>query len=170
MFEDLDEVVPTPTKRAGKGKSPTKLGPTHWPPVEVDCVCQNRYALDWAEMKDYHWNYLSETDKTTFNLKNHSKYLDIILLKPSITQDVVFMKEAGFEYFEEHKILTALYNQGLLTPLPAVPGSQRFLDKEVVGILYVMVIVAYPSSQKYCQRRSQQIWSHMFDGSLGSSH
>ena len=123
MFEDIDKVVPTPAKRTRKTKSPAKLGPTHWLPAEVDGVHQNRYALDRPEMRDYHQNYLSETDKTTFNLKNHSKYLEIILSKPGITQDVVFTKEAGHEYFMERKILTALYDQGLLTPFPAVPGS-----------------------------------------------
>ena len=56
----------------------------------------------------------SETHKTTFNMKNHSKYLDIILSKPSITQDVVFMKEVGHAYFESCNIPTALYDQGLV--------------------------------------------------------
>ena len=98
-------------------------------------------------MRDYRRNYLSDTDKTMSNLKNHSKYLDIILSKPGITQDVVFTKKAGHEYFKRCNISTALYNQGLLTPLPAVPGSQRFPDRGVVAILYVMVIVAHPSSQ-----------------------
>ena len=98
-------------------------------------------------MKNYHQNYLSEADKTSFNLKNHSKYLDIILSKPGITQHVVFMKEVGREYFAGNNIPTTLYNQGLLTPLPAVPGSRRFLDREVVAIVYVMVIVARPISQ-----------------------
>ena len=87
-------------------------------------------------MKDYHWNYLTETDKKTFNLKNHSKYLDIILSKPGITQDVVFTKEAGWTYFAKKcKIPTDLYDQGLLTPLPTVPGSKWFLDKEVMAIV-----------------------------------
>ena len=86
---------------------------------------QNSYALDRPEMRDYHRNYLSDTDQKTFNLKNHSKYLDIILSKPGITQDVVFTKEAGQRYFpEKHKISTDLYDQGLLTPLPTVPGFQ----------------------------------------------
>ena len=79
--------------------------------LEVDGVHQNRYAQDWPEMRDYRYNYLSETNKKTFNLKNHSKYLDIILLKPSITQDVVFTKEAGCRYFEQRNILTELYDQ-----------------------------------------------------------
>ena len=99
-------------------------------------------------MRDYCRNYLTEADQKTFNLKNHSKYLNIILLKPSITQDVVFMPEAGRVYFAEKcKVLTDLYDQGLLMPLPAVPGSKQFPDKEVVAIVYVMVIVAHPSSQ-----------------------
>ena len=98
-------------------------------------------------MRDYHQNYLTETDKKTFNLKNHSKYLEIILLKHGITQDVVFTPKAGQAYFAEKcKVPTDLYDQGLLTPLPAVPGSKRFPDKEVVAIIYVMVIVARPSS------------------------
>ena len=111
-------------------------------------VCQNRYAMDWPKMRDYHQNYLMETNQKTFNLKNHSKYLNIILLKPGITRDVVFTTEAGRAYFaKKHKVLTDLYNQGLLTPLPAVPGSKWFPDKEVMAIIYVMVIVACPSSQ-----------------------
>ena len=81
-------------------------------------------------------------------MKNHSKYLDIILSEPGITQDVVFMPEAGRAYFtKKRKVPTDLYDQGLLTPLPAVPGSKRFLDKEVAAIAYIMVIVAHPSSQ-----------------------
>ena len=109
---------------------------------------QNRYAIDRPEMRDYHQNYLSDTDQKTFNLKNHSKYLDIILSKPGITQDVVFMPEAGRTYFaEKRKVPTDLYDQGLLTPLPAVPGSKRFPDKEVVAIAYIMVIVARPNGQ-----------------------
>ena len=32
-------------------------------------------------------------------------------------------------------------------PLPMVPGSKRFLDKEVIAIVYVMVIVARPNGQ-----------------------
>ena len=77
-----------------------------------------------------------------------AKYLEIILSKPGITQDVVFMPEAGWAYFaKKRKVPTDLYDQGLLTPLPAVPGSKRFPDKEVVAIIYAMVIVADPSSQ-----------------------
>ena len=99
-------------------------------------------------MSDYRQKYLSYTDQKTFNLKNHSKYLDIILSKPGITQDVVFTKEVGWRYFAEKcKILTDLYDQGLLMPLPAVPGSKWFPDKEVMAIEYVMVIVVHPSSQ-----------------------
>ena len=60
-------------------------------------------------MIDYCRNYLSDTDQRTFNLKNHSKYLHIILSKPGITQDVVFMKEAGRRYFtEKRKVSTDL--------------------------------------------------------------
>ena len=145
MFEDLDKPLPAPTKRSGKAKSPTKSGPISWPPAEIDGMCQNRYAVDRPEMRDYRQNYLMQTDKKTFNLKNHSKYLDIILSKPGITQDVVFMPEAGQAYFAEKcKVPTDLYDQGLLMPLPAVPGSKRFPDKEVIAIIYVMVIVAVP--------------------------
>ena len=57
------------------------------------------------------------------------------------------MKEVGRAYFKRNNLPTALYDQGLLTSLPAVPGSQRFPDKEVVAILYIMVIVPRPSSQ-----------------------
>ena len=99
MFEDLDEPLPAPLKRSSKAKSPAKSGPVRWPAAEIDGMHQNRYALDWPETRDYHRNYLMETDKKTFNLKNHSKYLDIILSKPGITQDVVFMPEAGQVYF-----------------------------------------------------------------------
>ena len=95
MFEDLDEPLPAPAKRSGKAKSPTKSGPVCWPAAEIDGMHQNRYAMDRPEMRDYHRNYLTETDQKTFNLKNHSKYLNIILSKPGITQDVVFTTEAG---------------------------------------------------------------------------
>ena len=148
MFEDLDEPLPAPVKRSGKAKSPAKSGPVSWPAAEIDAMHQNRYAMDCPEMRDYHQNYLMETDQMTFNLKNHSKYLDIILSKPSITQDVVFMPEAGWAYFaKKRKVPTELYDQGLLMPLPVVPGSKRFPDKEVMAIVYVMVIVAHPSGQ-----------------------
>ena len=148
MFEDLDEPLPAPAKRSSKAKSRAKSGPVCWPAAEIDGMCQNRYAVDRPEMRDYHQNYLTETDQKTFNLKNHSKYLNIILSKPSITQDVVFMTEAGRVYFAEKcKVPTDLYNQGLLMPLPAVPGSKRFPDKEVMDIVYVMVIVAHSSGQ-----------------------
>ena len=121
MFEDLDEPAPTPTKKASKARSPTKSGPTCWLNAEIDVMHQNRYGKDRPEMRDYCLNYLSDTNQKTFNLKNHSKYLNIILLKPGITQDVVFTKEAGRKYFaEECKISTDLYDQGLLMPLPAV--------------------------------------------------
>ena len=145
MFEDLDEPLPVPTKRSGKAKSPTKSGPVNWPPAEIDGVCQNRYAIDQPEMRDYHRNYLAEANQKTFNLKNHAKYLDIILSKPGITQDLVFTVEGGRTYFaEKHKVSLNLYDQGVLMPLPVVPGSKRFLDKEVMVIVYVMVIVARP--------------------------
>ena len=32
-------------------------------------------------------------------------------------------------------------------PLPVVPGSKQFPDKEVMAIIYVMVIVAHPNGQ-----------------------
>ena len=135
MFIDLDKPLPTPTKRGGKAKNPTKSGPARWPPEEVDVVCQNRYSKDQPEMIDYCQNYLSDADQTKFNLKNHSKYLHIILSKPGITQDMVFTKEAGRRYFtEKRKVPTDLYDQGLLTPLPAVPGSKRFPDREVMAV------------------------------------
>ena len=148
MFEDLDKPIPAPVKRSGKAKSPTKSGPMNWPPAEVDIVRQNRYAVDRSEMRDYHHNYLSPVNQKTFNLKNHSKHLDIILAKPGITQDVVFTVEKGRAYFTEmHKVPTDLYDQGVLTPLPASPSSKRFLDREVMAVVYVMVIVACPSGQ-----------------------
>ena len=148
MFEDLDEPLPAPTKRSGKAKSPAKSGPVSWPAAEIDAMRQNRYAMDCPEKRDYCRNYLTGTDQKTFNLKNHSKYLEIILSKLSITQVVVFMPEAGQVYFtKKRKVPTDLYDQGLLTPLPAIPGSKRFPDKKVMAIVYVMVIVAHPSGQ-----------------------
>ena len=148
MFEDLDEPLPAPVKRSGKAKSPAKSGPMNWPPAEVDIVRQNRYAMDRSEMRDYHRNYLSPVNQKTFNLKNHSKYLDIILAKPGITQDVVFTVEKGWAYFAQtRKVPTDLYDQGVLMPLPASPSSKWFLDKEVIAVVYVMVIVAHPSGQ-----------------------
>ena len=99
-------------------------------------------------MRDYRRNYLMAVNQKTFNLKNHSKYLDIILAKPGITQDVVFTVEKGWAYFTEmRKVPTDLYDQGVLTPLPASPGSKWFPDREVMAIIYVMVIVACPSGQ-----------------------
>ena len=95
MFENLDKPLPAPAKRSGKAKSPAKSGSMNWPPAEVDIMCQNRYAMDRSEMRDYHRNYLMVVDQKTFNLKNHSKYLDIILARPGITQDVVFTVEKG---------------------------------------------------------------------------
>ena len=148
IFEDLDEPLPAPVKRSGKAKSPAKSGPVNWPPAEFDIVHQNRYAMDQSEMRDYHRNYLSLVNQKMFNLKNHSKYLDIILAKPSITQDVVFTVEKGWAYFTKMcKVPTDLYDQGVLTPLPASSGSKRFPDREVVAVIYVMVIVARPSGQ-----------------------
>ena len=148
MFEDLDKPLLAPVKRSGKAKSPAKSGPINWPPAEVDIMRQNRYAVDRSEMRDYRRNYLAEVNQKTFNLKNHSKYLDIILSKPGITQDVVFTVEGGRAYFaEKRKVPLNLYNQGVLMPLPAVPGSKWFPDKEVMAIVYVMVIVACPNSQ-----------------------
>ena len=111
-------------------------------------MCQNRYAVDWPKMRDYLRNYLAEVDQKMFNLKNHSKYLDIILSKPGITQDVVFTIEEGWAYFaKKRKVPTDLYDQGVLTPLPVVPGSKQFPDKEVMAIVSVMVIVARPKGQ-----------------------
>ena len=148
MFEDLDEPLPAPVKRSGKAKSPAKSGPVNCLPAEVDIMHQNRYAVDWSEMRDYHRNYLTAVNQKTFNLKNHSKYLDIILAKPSITQDVVFTVEKGRVYFTEtRKVPTDLYDQGVLTPLPALPSSKRFPDKEVMAIIYIVVIMAHPSGQ-----------------------
>ena len=148
MFEDLDEPLPAPVKRSGKAKSPAKSGPVNWLPAEVDIMRQNRYAVDQPKMRDYHRNYLSPVNQKTFNLKNHSKYLDIILAKPSIMQDVVFTVEKGQAYFAQTcKVPTDLYDQGVLMPLPASLGFKQFLDKEVVAVVYVMVIVAHPSGQ-----------------------
>ena len=148
MFADLDEPAPVPVKRGGKAKSPTKSGPACWPTEEIDVVHQNRYKKDRPEMVEYHRNYLSDDDQTKFNLKNHSKYMEIIMSKSGITQDMVFTKEKGRVYFtEKHKVSTDLYDQGLLMPLPPVPGSKQFPDKAAMAIEYVMVIVACPSGQ-----------------------
>ena len=155
MFEDLDEPLQPPVKRSCKAKSPAKSGPINWPVAEVDGMRQNRYAVDQPEMRDYRQNYLTEIDKKTFNLKNHTKYLNIILSKPGITQDVVFTIEEGRAYFAEKcKVPTKLYDQGVLMPLPVVPGSKQFPDKEVVVIVYVMVIVAHPSGQNIAEDNS----------------
>ena len=54
--------------------------------------------------------------------------------------------------------------------LPAVPGSKRFPDKEVMAIIYIMVIVARPSGQNIADDDPRRLWSHMLDGSLGSTH
>ena len=148
MFEDLDKLPPPPVKRSGKAKNPAKSGPMNWPPAEVDVVHQNRYAVDWPKMKDYCRIYLSPVDKKTSNLKNHSKYLNIILSKPGIMQDVLFTVEQGRVYFAQTlKVLTDLCDQGVLMPLPTSPRSKRFPDKEVLAVIYIMVIVACPSGQ-----------------------
>ena len=73
---DLDKPLPAPVKRSGKAKSPAKSGPVNWLPAEVDIVHQNRCAMDWSKMRDYHCNYLMAVNQKTFNLKNHSKYLE----------------------------------------------------------------------------------------------
>ena len=99
-------------------------------------------------MRDYHRNYLTAVDQKMFNLKNHSKYLDIILARPNIMQDVVFTVEKRRVYFAETcRVPTDLSDQGVLTPLPASPSSKWFLEREVIAVVYVMVIVAHPSSQ-----------------------
>ena len=122
ILKDLHNPAPAPLKRGGKARSPAKSGPMCWPPKEIDVVCQNRYKKDRDEMIEYRQNYLTEEDKTKFNLKNHVKYMDMIKSKPGITQDVVFTKEKGRVYFAEmRKISTDLYDQGLLTPLQPVP-------------------------------------------------
>ena len=146
---DVDEVVPVHAKKGGKSKSPAKSAPTtnKWTAADLDAACQNRYTLDLSEMIKYRQNYLSATDKTTFNLKNHSKYLDIILSQPGIAQDVVFTRSAGHQYFLECKISPALYDQGLLNPVPKSSSSQQFPEKEVVGIRRIMVVVACPNGQ-----------------------
>ena len=148
MFEALDEPEPTSGKRSGKARSPAKSGTQNWLPAEIDVMRQNRYATGRPEMRDYRCNYVTVVDQKTFNLRGHSKCLDIILAKPSITQDVVFTVEAGRKYFAEMpRVSLDLYDQGVLTPLPASPGSKQFPDKEVVAVIYVMVIVARPSGQ-----------------------
>ena len=63
-------------------------------------------------------------------------------------QDVVFTVEQGRAYFAQtSKVSTDLYDRGVLTPLPASPGSKRFPDREVMAVVYIMVIIARPSSQ-----------------------
>ena len=148
ILEDLDDPAPVPPKRGSKARNSAKSGLACWPPEEIDVVRQNRYKKDRDKMIEYRRNYLSDEDKTKFNLKNHIKYMDMIKSKPGITQDVVFTKEKGWVYFtEECKISTDLYDQGLLTPLQPVPGSKRFPDKAAVAIEYIMVVVACPSGQ-----------------------
>ena len=56
--------------------------------------------------------------------------------------------EKGRKYFTETcKVSLDLYDQGVLRPLPASPGSKQFPDKEVVAVVYIMVIIAHPSGQ-----------------------
>ena len=83
-------------------------------------------------------------NRMTFNLKEHSKYLDIVLAKPGIMHDVVFSKDGGQKYFKDRGISVELYEQGLLKPLPQSTSSQWFLEKEVLGIECIMVVVACP--------------------------
>ena len=64
-----------------------------WTAMDLEAVHKNRYSMDLPEMADYCRNYLTALDKTTFNLKDHSKYINIILVKPGITCDVVFTRE-----------------------------------------------------------------------------
>ena len=90
-------------------------------------------------------NYLSPANKTTFNLKDQSKYLYIILSKPGIISDMVFTRESGYEYFQGCNIPLGLYDQGLLKPLPQLACSQWFPEKGVIGIRYIMVIVTRPN-------------------------
>ena len=99
-------------------------------------------------MRDYCCNYLTAVNQKTFNLKNHSKYLDIILARPGIMQDVVFTVEKGWAYFAKmRRVLIDLYDQGVLMPLPASPSSKRFPNREVMAVVYVMVIMARPRGQ-----------------------
>ena len=50
-FEDLDEPLPIPAKKAGIAKSSAKSVPTtdKWT-ADIDGACQNRYGLDRPEM------------------------------------------------------------------------------------------------------------------------
>ena len=60
----------------------------------------------------------------------------------------MFTVEKGRAYFTEmRKFLTDLYDQGVLMSLPASSGSKRFPDREVMAVVYVMVIMAHPSGQ-----------------------
>ena len=96
IFEDLDVVADVATTRkTGKAKSPAKSGSTmdKWTAMDLEAVHKNRYSLDLPEMADYRCNYLTALNKMTFNLKDHSKYINIILVKPGITCDVVFTRE-----------------------------------------------------------------------------
>ena len=52
------------------------------------------------------------------------------------------------KYFDEmRRVPLDLYDQGVLTPLPASPGSKWFPDREVIAVIYIIVIVAHPSGQ-----------------------
>ena len=50
-FEDLEEAVTAPVKKAGKAKSPAKSAPTtdKWTMADLDRMRQNRYGLDRAD-------------------------------------------------------------------------------------------------------------------------
>ena len=143
---------------------------------------QNRYAVDRPEMRDYCRNYLVEVDQKTFNLKNHSKYLDIILSKPGITQDVVFTVEGGWAYFAKKcRRGTGVFHQKMLSPSrPVQPGCA---DAPACGTWlqtvsgqggrgYRLRYGNRGSSQwpKYCQQRSRWLWSYVSDGDLGFTH
>ena len=76
-------------------------------------------------------------------------------------QDVVFTVEQGRVYLAQtRKVLTDLYNQGVLTPLPALPRSKQFPDKEVVAVIYIMVIVAHPSTQNIAATITTALSTH----------
>ena len=120
-FEDLDAIVdPAAAKKAGKVKSSAKSTSTtdNWTDANLDGVHQDRYSWDLPEMTRYRRNYLSPTDHTMFNLKNHECYLKTIMVCNDITSDVVFTKEEGQKYFQDCGIPIQSYDQGLLKPLP----------------------------------------------------
>ena len=147
-FEDVNDVLPAAVKRGGKAKSPAKSAPRtdKWTAADLDAAHQNRYGWDLPKMVTYQRNYLSAADKTMSNLKDHSKYLNIIVTQLGIAHGVVFTKAAGCQYFVDHNISPTLYNQGLLKPLPQ-SSSQCFLEKEVIGISHIMVIVVHRNGQ-----------------------